>query len=296
MRSRTIGIVLSTLLATILLLALLSQVSAQSPPNRPAAAKRSKKTHAPDAGHGPTATGACGDTIHNLNDLQACPKPTPKVVALELSAGKSCPPDGAPRNPDGGIDKVTNHLKNRVDIPETYHLVTVDFITGRATPSLPQPKPLSQDRSKLDLTKVTPYEGAAISAVGYVKGVRVENQSDGPGKGGESTNCYSLDASKVDWHMYLVANKTDGEPQSVNVETTPRIRGKSDFQWDEREIDRRLTENQLFRIGGWLMFDPEHQSFVGKSRATLWEIHPITKIEVSENDGGTWLDLGKAVN
>ncbi len=37
------------------------------------------------------------------------------------------------------------------------------------------------------------------------------------------------------------------------------------------------------------MLDPEHHAHLGKYRMTLWEIHPITKIEVFQNGG--WLDL-----
>jgi hypothetical protein len=242
------------------------------------------------------ATSTCGDTIHSLNDLKACTKPQPKVEQMDLPAGKTCPADGAARGPGGKFDSVTNHRKNRVDIPESYHSITVGFLTGKATPGLPQPRPPGRDRNGLDMTKLTPYEGAAISVEGFLKGVRVENQSDGPGKGGESANCYSVDASKVDWHMYLVANKTDGEAQSVNVETTPRLRQSPGFQWDEKQIAKRLEAGQLFRISGWLMLDPEHQASVGQSRATLWEIHPITKIEASEDDGKTWVNLGTATN
>jgi len=52
------------------------------------------------------------------------------------------------------------------------------------------------------------------------------------------------------------------------------------------------------RISGWLMFDPDHPSMIldptnpnisGKFRVTLWEVHPITKIEVWQN--GAWVDL-----
>ncbi len=40
----------------------------------------------------------------------------------------------------------------------------------------------------------------------------------------------------------------------------------------------------------WLMLDPEHQDMInGGLRSTLWEIHPITKIEVWNN--GQWVDL-----
>jgi len=38
------------------------------------------------------------------------------------------------------------------------------------------------------------------------------------------------------------------------------------------------------------MLDPEHQDMINKGlRSTLWEIHPITQIEVFQ--GGQWVDL-----
>ena len=37
------------------------------------------------------------------------------------------------------------------------------------------------------------------------------------------------------------------------------------------------------------MFDPDHPAHLGVFRATLWEIHPITKIEVQQ--GGIWKSL-----
>jgi hypothetical protein len=37
------------------------------------------------------------------------------------------------------------------------------------------------------------------------------------------------------------------------------------------------------------MFDPEHAAHLGRYRSTLWEIHPITKIEVFKD--GQWVDV-----
>jgi hypothetical protein len=37
------------------------------------------------------------------------------------------------------------------------------------------------------------------------------------------------------------------------------------------------------------MLDPEHPEQLGKTRGTLWEIHPIMKMEVER--GGRWVDL-----
>jgi len=37
------------------------------------------------------------------------------------------------------------------------------------------------------------------------------------------------------------------------------------------------------------MFDPEHPDQIKKTRATLWEVHPVLKIEVFQN--GQWTEF-----
>jgi hypothetical protein len=49
------------------------------------------------------------------------------------------------------------------------------------------------------------------------------------------------------------------------------------------------NSNQPVRISGWLMFDPAHPNHLGRYRSTLWEVHPITKIDVF--DGSEWEEL-----
>jgi len=43
------------------------------------------------------------------------------------------------------------------------------------------------------------------------------------------------------------------------------------------------------RISGRLMYDFEHIGVIGTQHATVWEVHPITRIEVQKN--GQWVDL-----
>jgi hypothetical protein len=38
-----------------------------------------------------------------------------------------------------------------------------------------------------------------------------------------------------------------------------------------------------------MMYDPTHPNAPGKYRITLWEVHPITRIEVWKS--GAWVDL-----
>jgi hypothetical protein len=105
---------------------------------------------------------------------------------------------------------------------------------------------------------------------------------------GESTNCHFKNAEEVDWHMPLVEHSGDAEATSIVVETTPRIR-QTHPKWTTTHLAPWVTSDQPVRISGWALLDPEHTAHLGKYRSTLWEIHPITKIEVFQN--GQWVDL-----
>jgi hypothetical protein len=76
-------------------------------------------------------------------------------------------------------------------------------------------------------------------------------------------------------------------PVAVIVETTPRTRPA--HKWTTAMLKPFVDSNSQVRISGWLIFDAEHLNVVGKQRATVWEVHPITKIEVQKN--GQWVDL-----
>ena len=70
--------------------------------------------------------------------------------------------------------------------------------------------------------------------------------------------------------------------------------------WTLDKLRHATQQGDSVRISGWLMFDPEHYdqmyrydpantSKSGKYRATLWEIHPITRLEVWRS--GRWVSL-----
>jgi hypothetical protein len=37
------------------------------------------------------------------------------------------------------------------------------------------------------------------------------------------------------------------------------------------------------RATGWLMYNFEHHAQIAKTRGTLWEVHPVMKIEVFQS-------------
>jgi hypothetical protein len=197
---------------------------------------------------------------------------------------------------DGG-DADTNRRKNRTDVPNSYHPVMWDAINSLG---YAKGAPRSRaDWTPAQLGTIEPFEGTAISVEGYLYKVKVESSSTNAKSGGESTNCHARLPNDVDWHMPLTADLGEGENAAIIVETTPRVR-RQHAQWTTAHLKSWTAHmgsqpnasynQQKVRISGWLMLDPEHQDMINSGlRSTLWEIHPITKIEVWDN--GAWVDL-----
>jgi hypothetical protein len=188
-------------------------------------------------------------------------------------------PDGVCNTTGDGGDTITNRRKNRTDVPARYHEVT-----WKALQALPYPVAA---RSLADWTpeqraQIQPYEGIAVSVVGYLTALKVEE-----GGSGESTNCHFTNPEEVDWHMPLAERHGDTEATAIVVETTPRVR-QVHVKWTPHSLAAWVNSPSPVRISGWTLLDPEHRAHLGKYRSTLWEIHPITKIEVFKD--GRWVD------
>ncbi len=200
-------------------------------------------------------------------------KATPNDTQFEGADG-TCGPSG-----DGG-DAATNVRKNRTDVPASYHVVT-----WKALQSLPYPvagKSLA-DWTPQQLAEIQPYEGVPVSVVGYLTAIKVEDKGSG-----ESTNCHFTNATEVDWHMPLVEQAGQAEATAIVVETTPRVR-QSHPRWTPTALAAWVNAYVPVRISGWTLLDPEHRAHLGRYRSTLWEVHPITQIEVFKD--GQWVDV-----
>jgi hypothetical protein len=161
-----------------------------------------------------------------------------------------------------------NTQKNRVDVPDPDAYIPLDWDVLKGLPSA----------SPEDL------EGAPVMVKGYLSNkINVEDRSPG-----ESTNCNLLGADEVDWHIYLTKAPKQLIKNAIIVETTPRTRPL--HHWDKSVLDNLVNKNTQVRISGWLMYDFQHEDVIGKERATVWEVHPITRIEVSDGNGG-WKNI-----
>lgn len=189
-----------------------------------------------------------------------------------------CPPEGIGGDPD------LNALKNRDVAPTAYEDFSLrQFLDNKA--------PTATAMGKRNRSKWT-AEAKQDIADWEAKGARVEGRliavrSQGP----EACNCKS--STDVDFHIWIATNASaDAKPtQSMVVEISPR--GLGDHPgWTKSNLVALSKVGARVRINGWITWDDEHGSEVGKSRGTLWEIHPIHKIEAFAH--GKWVDIDHA--
>lgn len=185
---------------------------------------------------------------------------------------EGCPPTG-----DGG-DPMLNTLKNRADS------AAWTPASAEAVLALTWPRAVERRRhaqwSRADSAAVAAYEGMPIAVEGYFVG----GKQEGP----ESPNCHGADADFRDWHLWLAATPGTDRSRSIVVEATPVVRA-THRAWTLAAIRALARDSTRVRVSGWLMLDPEHPDQVGRSRGTIWEIHPILKIEAQR--GGAWVPL-----
>lgn len=193
-------------------------------------------------------------------------QPSPKEITFQ-----GCPPTG-----DGG-DTQLNTLKNRIDdgVNGSFNDVALSTLLSLDYPQ-DVGRTMRKNWTQADQSAVSKYEGVAVRTTGYILAVKHE--------GTESTNCHAVDYR--DFHVWLAESASDSKAKALVVEVTPRVRDQRSG-WDDQTLSG--LKGQQVRISGWLLFDQEHPEQLGQTRATLWEIHPIIHIEVSQ--GGGWQSI-----
>lgn len=177
-----------------------------------------------------------------------------------------CPVEG---NAKSERIKDLNKLKNRTTAPQL-----ADFDT---TITLQKLVASGKDQTRWSSSK-------AVKVIGYVYDIKVG--------GVETCNCKTKEKDLRDTHIELVTDPMNpAKSLRFIAEVTPRWRQemkKKGVNWTTRALRDKFLGRWVV-VEGWLMFDEEHEhqaqntSPEGKNnwRATAWEIHPITKIEVT---------------
>lgn len=196
---------------------------------------------------------------------------TPAVATGDFD---TCPVQGQGGDPD------LNSQKNRSAMPTATAPMTVAQLEAL--------QPVSQDDGKTRSawpagvqTTIQNQESQAVVFTGYiVKAIQ---------EGAESCNCGLLDTRDHDVHIYI-ADDPDATPADAAIaEVTPRWRAVYP-SWNVQNMNQLHDAGTEVRLTGWLLYDQEHWDMINKDeRATLWEIHPITSVQVETPNG--WVNL-----
>src|SRR5215813_4382344 len=191
-----------------------------------------------------------------------------------LATASDTPPggkfNGCPVKGNVG-DLTLNGLKNRTSQVSSPDTMTIDDILALPTPTVKTKIPRSK-WSASNKQIVAGPEKKGVELEGFLDYVRHQ--------GPEQCNC--SDPDQTDFHIWVCPAPNSRKKSCVVVEATPRWQDVND-SWDATSFNALAHAKTHVRITGWLMYDQDHGSEVGKSRATLWEIHPITKIEMEKN-------------
>jgi len=220
-----------------------------------------KNVSIPSSNRALLAQPTSGSLLNQLHDARVPAVPQPLIIGGQ----QVCAAVGNSSNPKM---KALDSQKNRTDIPDVAAYIAVGWDALKGLPSA----------SPDDL------QGAPVMVEGYLSH-RINVEDKAPG---ESTNCNLLNDDEVDWHIYLTSSPNQAISQAIIVETTPRTRPL--HTWNKSVLDGLVNINEQVRISGWLMYDFQHVPEIGTQRATVWEVHPITRIEVTDGNGG-WRDI-----
>ena len=210
-----------------------------------------------------------------LASLTSTPPPAPTTgTVVGKKATKPCPTTLDVCPPEGcGGDPALNALKNRLDAPadgdvESWSLARVVGLNEES------PTGWSQKKSRDELKDLG--EGTPVALKGWLINAHAAAL--------ETCNCKVKGADNKDFHLNLVASKTDATgdhdeamDKSVVVEMSPRSRHEG---WVLTKLKALSDVPTYVRVTGWLMFDSAHANFGHMPRASAWEVHPVTKFEV----------------
>ena len=188
-------------------------------------------------------------------------------LMLAQPASAACDQNGIGKAAPNSTEARLNILKNR-----------------RAQPTIVQPISVSQMLSFPAQDDAALEASDAIVLTGQLLGAHHE--------GPESPNC----GAKKDYHIWIGAidaahpggsNLTKAQlkarkKHAVVVELTPNVQDLHPA-WGAN-LQRRLAGKNVC-ITGWLLYDPAHPPQLGRTRGTLWEVHPITGVALLQPHG-----------
>jgi hypothetical protein len=218
------------------------------------------------------------------------PPPAPTVGAIAAAAQK-CAVNLAACTPNGCSQADTAHAamnqqKRMFATGDSTILTFGDFDTLQSNvESVVELGQEVDDRSVLKNQLNDVGEGSAVRIVAFLA----------PGTGphpntGESVNCNLTGSSNNDFHIPVVEEAGQDEFHSIVVEMIPQGENspKRNAGWTIAKLQTLLTSGRKVRVTGQLFYDnahfpngdPSHPISGQPKRFSLWEIHPISAVDV----------------
>ena len=203
--------------------------------------------------------------------------PTVHVIGNAPSDFHGIPPEGT------GGDPNLNREKNRWAAPAAIEEMSVAQVIALPHDELSAMGRESRSRwSSAAAEQASANENRGVQVVGYLAHAKESGAEACNGK----SDVYH------DFHIWITALPGEDKRNGIVVEAIPFW--KEQFpSWQLKAFENLASNNAKVRVSGWILWDEEHGDEVGKSRGSLWEVHPVTKFEVSS--GGKWEDLQTGV-
>ena len=149
---------------------------------------------------------------------------------------------------------------------------------------------------------VVVLEGFLLDA--HYSNTKYNDYGGGDVGGGESVNCNQAYLTWNDIHISLGETRDAKKCYSVTAEISPHFRPISWARFHDQPNDKSKIKKLVnglplrgkkFRLTGTLFYDASHKpctngNFTGDSaRVSIWEIHPVYRIQVEI--GGNWMEL-----
>ena len=184
------------------------------------------------------------------------------------------PPEGI------GGDPEHNREKNRWSASANFIPLSVSQIISLPHDALDMMGKEKRSRwSSSALDQAAVNENRGIEVVGYLAHAKESGSEACNGK----SDIYH------DFHIWITESPGEDKSKGIIVEATPFWKEQYP-SWQLKIFEKLANQNAKVRVSGWILWDEEHGDEVGKSRGSLWEVHPFTKFEIYS--GGKWVELG----
>jgi hypothetical protein len=214
--------------------------------------------------------------VTSIVDIEALPKPHPRQADESRCANA-----GKGSKKGERIDTLTDLLKNRIDGSGQYADVPISVVLKLPWKGM---KTRRYSWTSSQVTRTAKYEGAPVAITGFI----IEAQK----KSKETSNCEIASDQWYDWHIWLVRTEAEAharnKKKAIVVEVTPRVRHADPNGFDLVQLRQWAHDGQPITVSGWLLLDPDHPTDATgtprkkPSRGTIWEVHPVMRIEQAQ--------------